>query len=137
TLGLAEARSGNEAEAEKYLQAAWLLWQRAQIGLHLTELYEKEGKKKEAARICVMALAAPGKDDEMDTGQRLAAAQTRLGAPEESYTVNAKTYRKPPVSGAEALSEIRMTKFPLPAGTVNLDQKNATFALAFENGKKE
>jgi tetratricopeptide (TPR) repeat protein len=137
TLGLAEARAGNEAEAEKYLRAAWLLWQRAQVGLHLLELYEKEGKKKEAARICAMALAAPGKDDETDTRQRLAAAQTRLGVPEESYTVSAKPYPRPPVSGAEALSEIRTTKIPLPTGTAHLDQKNATFALVFENGKKE
>jgi tetratricopeptide (TPR) repeat protein len=136
TLGLAEARSGNEA-AERHLQAAWLLWQRAQIGLHLTELYEKEGKRKEAARICAMALAAPGKDDETDTRQRLAAAQTRLGIPEESYTVKARTYRRPSVSGGEALSEIRTTKIPMPAGNTNLDQKNATFALVFENGKKE
>lgn len=137
TLGLAEARAGNEAEAEKYLRAAWLLWQRAQIGLHLVDLYEKEGKKKEAAWICAMALAAPGKDDEADTRPRLAAAQKRLGVPEESYTVSAKTYRRPLVSGAEALSEIRMTKIPLPAGITNVDQKNATFALVFENGKKE
>lgn len=137
TLGLAEARSGNEAEAEKYLRAAWLLWQRAQIGSHLVDLYEKEGKKKEAAGICAMALAAPGKDDEADTRARLAAAQKRLGVSEESYTVSAKTYRRPPVSGAEALSEIRMTKIPLPAGITNVDQKNATFALVFENGKKE
>ena len=103
----------------------------------LVELYEKEGKKKEAAWICAMALAAPGKDDETDTRPRLGAAQTRLGLPEESYTVNAKTYRKPPVSGGEALSEIRTTKIPLPAGNANLAQKNATFALMFENGKKE
>jgi hypothetical protein len=96
-------------------------------------LYEKEGKKKEAARICAMALAAPGKDDETDT-RRLAAAETRLGVSEESYTLGAKEYRRPPVSGAEALSEIRTTK---PAGNANLDQKNATFALVFENGKKE
>jgi len=137
TLGLAETKAGNDAEAEKYLRAAWLLWQRAHVGLHLTELYEKEGKKKEAALICAMALEAPGKDDEMDIRQRLAAAQARLGLPQQSYTVNAKNYQKPPVSGGEALSEMRATKIPLPAGNVNLDQKNATFALVFENGKKE
>jgi tetratricopeptide (TPR) repeat protein len=137
TLGLAEAKAGNETEAEKYLRAAWLLWQWAPVGLHLMELYEKEGKKKDAARICAMALAAPGKDDETDTRQGLAAAQTRLGVPEESYTVSAKAVRRPPVGGAEALSEIRTTKLPLPAGNANVDQKNATFALVFENGKKE
>ena len=137
TLGLAEGRAGNEAEAETYLRAAWLLWQRAQIGLHLVDLYEKEGKKKEAAWICAMALAAPGKDDEADTRQRLAAAQARLGVPKESHAVSTKAYRRPPVSGAEALSEIRMTKIPMPAGNTNVDQKNATFALVFENGKKE
>ena len=137
TLGLANARAANDAEAEKYIQAAWLLWQRAQIGVHLLELYEKQGKKKEAARICAMALAAPGKDDETYTRQRLAAAKARLGVTEESYTVSAKGYRRPPVSGAEALSEIRSTKIPVPIGNSNLDQKNATFALVFENGKKE
>lgn len=137
TLGVAEARAGNDAEAEKYLRAAWLLWQRAQIGVHLLDLYEKEGKKKEAASICAMALAAPGKDDETDTRQRLAAAQTRLRVQEESHTVSAKAYRRPPVSGGEALSEIRTTKIPMPAENTNMDQKNATFALVFENGKKE
>jgi transglutaminase-like putative cysteine protease/tetratricopeptide (TPR) repeat protein len=132
TLGLANLRAGNTALAEKYLRSAWLLWQRATIGEHLIELYEKQGNKKEATRICAMALAAPGKDDEPDTRKKLTAAQERLGVP-KTYTVNAKEYQP---SGAMALTDLRAVKIPLPPGYTG-DQKSATFGLAVENGRKD
>jgi len=135
-LGLAYLRVGDTTESEKYLLASWLLWQRAAVGEHLVELYEKVGKKNEARTICNMALDAPGKDDEPETRKLLQSAQYRLGVMQQRYTVNAKDY-KHPIAGGVALSDLRMTKLPMPAANMNADGKNATFALAFENGHKE
>ena len=110
TLGWVKFRAGDTTSAEKYVQAAWLLYQHAGIGEHLVEIYEKLGKKQNAAHICRLALAAPGKDDEPDLRSKLDTAQTRLGiSTSVSLVVNAKSY-KPFSSGGIELSEMRSVK---------------------------
>jgi tetratricopeptide (TPR) repeat protein len=57
TLGWAYFRAGDLEEAEKYLQASWHLSQDPEIADHLGQLYEKEGKKREAKKAYESAVA--------------------------------------------------------------------------------
>jgi hypothetical protein len=135
TLGWVRFRAGDTASAQKYAEAAWLLYQHAVIGEHLLEIYEKLGKKQDAGRICHLALAAYGKDDEPDTRNKLAAAGDRLGVSKsDSMTVNAKAF-KPPVYGGIELSEMRSVKISFP-GDLPAQSKSATFAITIVNGQK-
>lgn len=135
TLGLAKFRSGDLTSAEKYLEAAWLLWQHALIGEHLAEVYEREGKKQQATRICRMALAAPGIEDNPGTQEKLEAALRRFGGAEvESVATNRKSFPLLSSGGIE-LSELRAVKVPLQA-ELRRESKSATFAIAIENGQK-
>ena len=135
TLGFSKFRSGDTVSAQKYIESAWLLWQRAIIGEHLIEVCEKLGKKQDAVRICRMALEAPGKDDEPDLRNKLNAAQNRLGGSKsDSMVVNAKAY-KPYSSGGIELSELRSVKVPFP-GELPSESKSATFAIVITNSQK-
>ena len=135
TLGWVKFRGGDATSAEKYVQAAWLLYQHASIGEHLIEIYEKVGKKQGASHICRLALAAPGKDDEPDLRSKLDAAQIRLGiSTSDSMVVNAKSF-KPFTSGGIELSEMRSVKVPFP-GELPSESKSATFAIVIANGQK-
>jgi tetratricopeptide (TPR) repeat protein len=135
TLGFLKLRSGDAVSAQKYIESAWMLWQRAALGEHLIEVYEKLGKKQEAARICRLALAAPGKDDEPDLRSKLEACQKRLGvSTSDSPVVNAKAY-KPFSSGGIELSEMRSVKVSFP-GELPSESKSATFTIIITNGQK-
>ncbi|HEY3926859.1 MAG TPA: DUF3857 domain-containing protein [Candidatus Koribacter sp.] len=48
TLGWVYFQAGELKRAESYLHAAWTLMQNADVGDHLGQLYEKEGRKKDA-----------------------------------------------------------------------------------------
>jgi len=58
TVGWAYFQSGDTNRAESFARASWLLSQDAIVGEHLGEIYEKEGKTKEAAHVYELALAA-------------------------------------------------------------------------------
>ena len=60
TLGWVYFQSGDANRAESFVRAAWLLGQDAIVGEHLGEIYEKEGKRTEAANVYQLALAAEG-----------------------------------------------------------------------------
>jgi len=61
TLGWVYFQSGDVNRAESFVRAAWLLGQDAIVGEHLGEIYEKQGRNKEAAHVYELALAAaPG-----------------------------------------------------------------------------
>lgn len=58
---------GNYEKAEKYLNAAWTLSERAVEADHLGQVYEKEGKKQAAIHAYQLALAvSPGKPGTTD-----------------------------------------------------------------------
>jgi tetratricopeptide (TPR) repeat protein len=71
TLGWVHFAKGEADTAEKYLASAWSLSQHADIGDHLGQLYEKEGKKEEAVRYYALSLASSRPDPE--TRDRLTA----------------------------------------------------------------
>ena len=60
TLGWVKFQEGNLSEAEKYARSAWQLRSIGEIGDHLGQVYEKEGRNKEAIEAYSQALAAVG-----------------------------------------------------------------------------
>jgi tetratricopeptide (TPR) repeat protein/transglutaminase-like putative cysteine protease len=59
TLGWVQFQRGNLALAEKYVRASWELSQHGEVGDHLGQIYEKQGKKDEAIRTYALAVGAP------------------------------------------------------------------------------
>lgn len=128
TLGWAKFRSGDVASAEKYLHAAWLLWQRAVIGEHLVAVYEKLGKQEEAQRVARLALGAPGINDEPDIAAKLNGA---LKIPAFSKP---STNNRSPLHAQLELSDLRTIHVPRIVKVPD-KSKIALFAIALENGK--
>jgi len=60
TLGWIYFQSGETSRSESFVRAAWLLGQHPVVGEHLGEIYEKQGKNKDAAHTYELALAAQG-----------------------------------------------------------------------------
>ncbi|MGB6841348.1 MAG: DUF3857 domain-containing protein [Candidatus Sulfotelmatobacter sp.] len=57
TLGWVYLGEGNLDKAEKYVGAAWQLGQHGEVGDHLGQIYEKEGKKDRALKTYELSLA--------------------------------------------------------------------------------
>jgi tetratricopeptide (TPR) repeat protein len=58
TLGWVHFARGDMARATPYIEMAWNLAQSAEVGDHLAQIYEKEGRKDDAIRTYALALAA-------------------------------------------------------------------------------
>lgn len=58
TMGWIYFREGKLQLAESYVSAAWNTTQASEVGAHLGQIYEKEGRLKEAAAVDAMALSA-------------------------------------------------------------------------------
>jgi tetratricopeptide (TPR) repeat protein/transglutaminase-like putative cysteine protease len=71
TLGWVYFNEGNLDKAEKYVDAAWRLGQHGEVGDHLGQIYEKQGKKDLALR--TYALSLSGLRPIPETRDRLAA----------------------------------------------------------------
>jgi tetratricopeptide (TPR) repeat protein len=71
TLGWVAFAEGKLEIAERYVSAAWQLGGRADEGDHLGQIYEKRGKKEDAARLYALAMSA--RRPELETRNRLAA----------------------------------------------------------------
>ncbi len=59
TLGWVYFQRGDNAKAEKYLNAAWNLSQNGEVGDHLGQLYQKLGQNDKAERIYALSMATP------------------------------------------------------------------------------
>ncbi len=57
TLGWVYFQSGDTNRSEGLVRAAWLLGQEGLVGEHLGEIYEKQGRSKDAAHVYELALA--------------------------------------------------------------------------------
>ena len=57
TLGWVYFQSGDTSRSEGLVRAAWLLGQEGLVGEHLGEIYEKQGRSKDAAHVYELALA--------------------------------------------------------------------------------
>jgi tetratricopeptide (TPR) repeat protein len=58
TLGWVYFQRGDLAKAEKYVRASWLLDFHGEVGDHLGQIYEKQGRKQEAIRTYAQAASA-------------------------------------------------------------------------------
>jgi tetratricopeptide (TPR) repeat protein len=58
TLGWVYYARGDMTRAERFVEAAWLLSQHAEVGDHLAQIYEKLGRRDDALRTYAQALAA-------------------------------------------------------------------------------
>jgi len=58
TMGWVYFREGNYTQAENYIAAAWKVTQHSEVGDHLGQVYEKNDKPVEAAKIYQLSLAA-------------------------------------------------------------------------------
>jgi len=93
TLGWVYFADGDLAKAEKYVSAAWMIGQRADMGDHLGQIYEKEGKKDEAIRAYAMTMSTVRPDPE--TRGRLAAltGEQRVPATIEKHRLDLQETR--------------------------------------------
>ena len=58
TMGWVYFREGNLTQAENYIGAAWKVTQHSEVGDHLGQIYEKQGKLADAANVYQLSLAA-------------------------------------------------------------------------------
>jgi TonB family protein len=58
TFGWIRFQQGNLPDAEKYVQGAWLVHSTGEVGDHLAQIYEKQGRKEEAIHQYELSLAA-------------------------------------------------------------------------------
>jgi hypothetical protein len=58
TMGWVYFRQGNLAQAENYVGSAWKVTQHSEVGDHLGQIYEKDGKLAEGTNIFQLSLAA-------------------------------------------------------------------------------
>jgi tetratricopeptide (TPR) repeat protein len=112
TLGWAYFQLGDFANAEKYLNAAWVLLENPAGADHLGQLYERLGRKADAIRAYQLSIAV--NSDVPETQARL---KKLGGAPD---TLRRGASARPRASAEQELSELRTTRLPdlkLKAGT--------------------
>lgn len=153
TLGWAHFRQGHLDEAEKYVTAAWDLDQFPDIGDHLGQIYEKEGKLQQAAQLYAFAIASyhaplvaiptsqspsrfivPRPSDQMpETYNRLTAVLKRLPQSKSSTGLPNSSAADAAISEArDKLSELRTVRLQ----RIVPDASEAEFFVVFAKGPK-
>jgi hypothetical protein len=120
-IGVETTSFSHRSEAERYLKAAWAVTQSAVIGDHLGQLYEKRGKKQQAARAYGLALQAMGRNGDPQTRDRLKSSLAAL-----TTGANSSSVMKDAVI---ELSEERTFKLPQIRGWGG-GHKSAEFVIA-------
>jgi tetratricopeptide (TPR) repeat protein/transglutaminase-like putative cysteine protease len=112
TVGWVYFQQGDLNKAESFVQAAWLLSQDSLVGEHLGDIYQKMGKKTEAAHTYKLALAATSSTQGISPTDRVKMYQER------SEELN-KRYQK--LMGAKPVNDIR--RLPNGQWTLTTDEQ--------------
>jgi tetratricopeptide (TPR) repeat protein len=113
TLGWTCFKRGDITRAENYVKASWQLNQLAEVGEHLGQIYDKQGRHDEAIYIWRLAEVSDGKKEGVKERLR------KAGAPSFEALRLAGSTRKAPVGRAvEELARLRTVNVPtLPKQT--------------------
>lgn len=126
TLGWAYFKLGDLDKAQRYVNAAWMLTETAAVADHLGQIYEKQGKTREAAHSYELALAA--KTDLEETRERL--RKVGGGQPRPAVVLknglHTGVLKPPPLSPADELGKLRTTAI---AGLSQLNGSGEFFLL--------
>ncbi len=147
TLGWVYFQTQDLHRAESYVRAAWILGQQGIVGHHLGQIYEKQGKNKEAAHTYELALAAPtafptgiGAGPPWDFARAQTASRHDILSRYRKLTgkePSTQTRRLPSgewsLMPVEELSRMRATKFGKQAGLSG----SAEFSVVFVPGNVE
>lgn len=77
TVGWVDFKQGKYTDAERYVNASWLLLQHSAVADHLGQIYAKEGKTTEAVRMYRFALGMGHLEDQEATRKRLEMLETQ------------------------------------------------------------
>ncbi|MHB8302804.1 MAG: DUF3857 domain-containing protein [Acidobacteriaceae bacterium] len=111
TVAWIDFKQGKYAEAERYDRASWLLMQHPEVADHLGQIYAKEGKTAEAARIYRIAMAAGHLENAAETQVRFDALSSR-----------SKPVEIPPYAVGAELSKLRTIEISgLPKQMISAD----------------
>ena len=128
TMGWIYFREGNLPMAEKYVAASWRSTQQSEVGNHLGQIYEKEGRLQDAANVYSLAASAqtlspdPSGDDAVQTNLKRLAAQ---GHASKS------------TAPGEDLGKLRSITLPRLAASAKKQESSADFFILFAGGKIE
>jgi tetratricopeptide (TPR) repeat protein len=147
TLGWVYFQMGDLSRAESYVRAAWILGQEGIVGNHLGQIYEKQGKKKEAAHTYELAFAArPTPSVGITAGPPWGFAKVYTANRDDILSRYERLTGKKPFSGTkrlpngqwtpmpeEELRRMRETKLGNQADLLG----SAEFSIVFASGKVE
>jgi tetratricopeptide (TPR) repeat protein len=128
TLGWVYFKMGNLDQAEKYLNAAWMLGQDADEADHLGKLYERENKKQAAIQMYRFALAQAKEKRSSGIDTAKTSARLEFLSPGAS---NPGLRSANEIDGE--LSQMRTTKLSMQAKT----EESAEFFLLLARNKVE
>jgi tetratricopeptide (TPR) repeat protein len=126
TLGWAYFRQGHVDEAEKYVTAAWNLDQLSDIGDHLGQIYEKEGKLHQAEQLYAFALAA-----------------TRMPFPTRMSQASSSSFTVPASQPSDSMSETKdrltmlLKRLPQPKSSSRLPYAASQADLAISDAREK
>jgi tetratricopeptide (TPR) repeat protein len=130
TLGWVYFQMGDLTRASDFLLPAWVQGQRSAVGEHLGQAYEKMGRKKEAAKIYLQALAAQTSGSALVNSPILDPAARQKEYQKEHNEIVAR-YEK--LTGLKYSSQIEIKRLPngewskTPAEEL-LDQQKVKFS---------
>ncbi len=132
TAGWVDFKSGNLSRAEAYVHAAWVMEQNGEVGEHLVEIYEKQGRAKDAAHLCELVNVATA--DKVILG-RIASKYRKLTGKEMATPGAISIKRLPngewPVTPMDELMRLRTVTLGKEHGTAS----SATLDVVFTAGK--
>lgn len=130
TMGWIKFKQGNLPAAESYIRSAWLLSDDADIGDHLGQIYEKEGRRDDAIHTYALALTYP--NPPVETRSRLVALAGEKAADTEisfAHAAQRRAIALPNSQKLDGVAQFWVLLTPLPAnakrspGAVSVETK--------------